>query len=351
MGNSPDHSGSSSASSIEKARQRKDAPFFLWRHLNKLRWLSLSIVFVMLILIPLFSIYQTYIAAHAYDLLFPNEKMLYDTVEMITEPFISDPETQLDLVKGNTWSGTLFGYKLTDPLAIISQIAASKSIYWPFVLTGLIPLIFTLLFGRFYCGWICPASFLYELNSTVGLWLEKAGLKIGKRHFNKNIKYVILAMGLVLSMITSAVMASIIYPPAILGREIYYAIALSGFGTGIIFFVGTLLFDLLVSRRGFCRYLCPGGALYSLLGRYRLFRIKRIVEHCNDCAKCNAVCEFGLDPLRDHFGQECNNCSACIAVCPTDAMTFVVSIKDYPEQGPGHLGKKYRREHTESVND
>ena len=108
--------------------------------------------------------------------------------------------------------------------------------------------------------------------------------------------------------------------------------------------VATLLFDLLVSRRGFCRYLCPGGALYSLLGRYRLVRIRRIVETCNDCAKCNAVCEFELDPLRDGFGQECNNCSACIAVCPTDALTFTLRITDFPAQGPGHLGRQYRRE-------
>jgi len=99
----------------------------------------------------------------------------------------------------------------------------------------------------------------------------------------------------------------------------------------------------LVSRRGFCRYVCPGGALYSLLGRYRLFRIRRIVENCNDCAKCNAVCEFGLDPLRDNFGQECNNCTACIAVCPTDALTFRIKIADDYNQGPGHLGKKYKQ--------
>jgi len=68
------------------------------------------------------------------------------------------------------------------------------------------------------------------------------------------------------------------------------------------------------------------------------------VENCNDCAKCNAVCEFGLDPLRDDFGQECNNCSACIAICPTDALTFAIRITDVPNQGPGHLGHQYARQ-------
>jgi ferredoxin-type protein NapH len=83
--------------------------------------------------------------------------------------------------------------------------------------------------------------------------------------------------------------------------------------------------------------------LYSLLGRYRLLRIQRIVSKCNDCQKCNVVCEFGLDPLRDGFGQECNNCTACIAVCPTDALEFKIAVKDIPYQGPGHLGHDYRR--------
>jgi len=96
-----------------------------------------------------------------------------------------------------------------------------------------------------------------------------------------------------------------------------------------------------VARRGFCRYLCPGGALYSLLGSFRLFRIQRKVEVCNDCAKCNAVCQFGLDPLRDKFTNECNNCTACIQACPTDALGFSISIKDKSYQGPGQLGKHF----------
>ncbi len=174
----------------------------------------------------------------------------------------------------------------------------------------------------------------------------QAGLKLGHRRFDKRIKYVVLALGLILSAATGSVTVAAVYPPAIVGRESYYVIAQGGFGAGTVFFLATLLFDLLVARRGFCRYLCPGGALYSLLGRYRLVRIRRIVESCNDCGKCNAVCEFELDPCRDGFGQECNNCTACIAICPTDALTFDLRLTDHPEQGPGHLGRRYRDDHA-----
>lgn len=323
---------------------RSAKPFFLWRHLNKLRWVVLTLVFLMLVLLPLLHVYQTYVAARAYDLLPPSERQLYDAMELVTSPFVTDPASQLDAIKGNTWSGTFWGFKLSDPLAVAGQIAATWSVYWPFVVSALIPILFTAILGRFFCGWICPATFLYELNTNLGAWLRWAGLKTGNKQFDKRLKYSVLAAGLVLSALSGSIMVAAIYPPAVIGREIYYAIALGGFGSGMIFFVGTLLFDLLVARRGFCRYLCPGGALYSLIGRYRVVRIRRIVETCNDCAKCNAVCEFGLDPLRDNFGQECNNCTACIAICPTDALDFTIRLTDYPHQGPGHLGREYRKQ-------
>ncbi len=318
-------------------------PQYLLRHLNKLRWFSLLTVFLMLILLPFLHLYQTYEAAHAYDLLAPQEKLISDTMQALTEPFVNDPAEDLDQVKGNTWSGTLFGLKLSDPLAVVGQMAAGLTLYWPFILTALIPILLTLVLGRFYCGWICPATLLYELNDNLGAWLKKAGLPITRRRLDKRLKYLVLAVGLVLSALAGSVLFATLYPPAIVGREIYYAVALGGFGGGAVFFMLTMLFDLMVARRGFCRYICPGGALYSMLGRFRLFRIRRVVENCNDCAKCNVVCQFGLDPLHDDFGQECNNCSACIAVCPTDALKFTVKTVDVTFQGPGHLGQQYRK--------
>ena len=317
------------------------------RHLNKLRWLVLTLVFALLVLLPMISLYQTYVAAHGYDLLSPSQQHFYDFMETITSPFTEDPVDGLNGIKGTTWSGRFFGLQLSDPLAVLGQMAAGFTLYWPFLLSALIPVVATVLLGRFYCGWICPATFLYELNSNVAALLRRAGLRFGHTRLDRRIKYLVLALGLILSATFGSVLVAMIYPPAIIGRELYYAIALDGFGVGAVFFVLTLLFDILVARRGFCRYLCPGGALYSLLGRYRLLRIRRDVTQCNDCVKCNAICEFGLDPMRDDFGQECNNCTACIAVCPTDALSFTRAIHDLPNQGEGHLSPRYRRLQTQ----
>ncbi|MEE8482928.1 MAG: 4Fe-4S binding protein [Acidiferrobacterales bacterium] len=326
-------------------------PSYPGRHLNKLRWLTLSTVFLMLVLLPFLYLYQTYVAAHAYDLLLANEKLIYNVMAAITDPFVFDPEHDLDAIKGTTWSGRFFGLQISDPLAVVGQISASLSFNWTFFLTALIPIAATVLLGRFFCGWICPASFIYELNETLSNWLRKVGVPLGDKRFDRRFKYLVLAAGAALSAISGSVLYAGIYPPAIVGREIYYAIAQAGFGVGAVFFLFTLLFDLMVSRRGFCRYLCPGGALYSMLGRYRVVRIQRVATQCNDCQKCDAVCEFGLAPMKDDFGQECNNCSACIAVCPTDALKFKLALHDISYAGPGHLGHNYRRQQQEESHE
>ncbi len=314
------------------------------KHLNKIRWVSLSVIFFMLILLPILSLYQNFVAAHAtYNHLSSSEKILFDLMNMLTSLFMSNPEEQLDLIKGTTWSGQIFGIKVSDPLAVLSQMAAGKEFYWPFILTACIPVILSILLGRFFCGWICPATLLYELNSNIGFLLNKLGFNVGNKKFDKRIKYLVLIICLIASTYTGSVVVANIYPPAVIGREIYFSIALAGFSLGTLFILFTLAFDLLISRRAFCRYLCPGGALYSLLGRYRVLRVKREVTTCSDCGKCNSVCEFALNPMRDDVGQECNNCSACIAQCPTESITFTLSFSDAKDQGSGHLSKQYRQ--------
>ncbi len=78
------------------------------RHLNKLRWAVLILVFAMLILLPYLHIYQNFTAAYAYDLLADSEKDVYDIMEWLTSSFVSDPSRDLNAIKGTTWSGTFF---------------------------------------------------------------------------------------------------------------------------------------------------------------------------------------------------------------------------------------------------
>lgn len=320
------------------------------KYLNAVRWLSLSIVFFSLILIPFLYLYQTYEARHAYDQLTTYEKSVHTAMQSLSAPFVNDPVKDLNLIKGSTWTGIFLGLAISDPLAVVSTLSAEKTIFWPFLLSALIPIIVTMLLGRIFCGWICPATFLYELNDKLRAGLKRLGLIPGNKRFDFNIKYYVLLAGIILSAVFgTATLFAIIYPPAIIGRELNYAIALGGIGSGVLFLLMTLFFDLLISRRSFCRYFCPGGALYSLLGRFRLLRIQRKVEACDDCADCINACQFGLNPLHDNFGQECNNCTACISACKPDALGFTIAINDKEYQGIGHRSKHWIKHNPDTV--
>ena len=313
-----------------------------WKHINALRWFIMVLAFTPLIFLPYATVYQHFLAAHAYDLLSTADQRIYDAMYWLTGSFITDAK-QLDIVKGTTWSATFWGYKISDPLAMFGQLSARGHIFWPLVVSAALPVALTIVFGRFFCGWICPANLIYEITDKIAGYLQAAGLSRGDKRFDPRIKYAVLAIGIVASAWIGTVAMSAIYPPAIIGRESYYYIASSAIGSGTAFFALTLLFDILVARRGFCRYVCPGGALYSLLGRYRMLRVQRKVELCNDCTKCNKACMFELNPMADGFGQECNNCAACIAVCPTGSLTFALKSRDCAPQGPGHLGAMHKR--------
>lgn len=332
---------------------------FLQKNLNKLRYLSLSLVFFLLILLPCISLYQNFALAHAYDLLDKDQKFFYDIMFSLTSPFTNEPSEALK-VSGTTWSAEFWGYKVSDPLAVLTYL--SNQVYYrsgdgqdlalnmPFILTAAIPFLLSIFIGRYFCAWICPASLMYELNNNLSLLLRtrlennlsKYNLINKNTPISRQIKYWVLGLGLTISAVFGISVFTLIYPPLLVGRELFYGIALSGFSSGALFLLASLVFDFLFAQRGFCRYLCPGGALYSLLGRFRLLRVQREVSSCTNCTSCIAVCEFGLNPMTDSFGQECTNCTACIASCPTDSLSFNIKWKDQAYQGDGHQSRTYK---------
>jgi ferredoxin-type protein NapH len=149
----------------------------------------------------------------------------------------------------------------------------------------------------------------------------------------------LLAIGLGLTALLAVPVLGYVYPPAVLSREIHdfvfalfdraehgrFGLWLGGTSWMTAVIGSIVAIELFVSRRWWCRYVCPGGALYSLLGTARPLRVKLRHERCTECALCVAACPMGLNPMKNEMGVECDNCGVCISSCEDDALGYGVA--------------------------
>ncbi len=237
-----------------------------------------------------------------------------------------DPQRLLDDNKGTIWSMRIAGWDLTDPLAAAEAIAATHSIYRPLVTSILIPVVLTLLLGKVFCSWICPGNLLFEVAGKLRRLLRFAEIPPAEVEFSRKNKYVLLAVGLAVAAVVGLPIFALVYPPAAVSRLIHAWI----FGTSL---AGTLLVlglivvvEVVVSPRWWCRTMCPGGALYGLIGWPRLLRVKLDAARCTQCRECVPVCQPGLDPVYESDGIECDNCGQCVRHCPERALRYTLAL-------------------------
>ncbi len=231
---------------------------------------------------------------------------------------VADTEPVTTLVRGSTWTFRLGPVVISDPLAGWDFAAATRTLVDPFLLTILAPVLLTMLLGRVFCGWICPADVLFELGSKAR---EFAGIETDVK-FLRSTKYAVLVLGGLASAWLGSQSLAEIYPPRLMAGEVYGWIWYHQFGIGAWFLLLVLALEIFVSKRFWCRYVCPGGALYTWLGSRRLVRLRVDRELCDGCRECEPACEFGLKPEAKDVGPECNNCGACLPSCPTHALSL-----------------------------
>jgi polyferredoxin len=90
-----------------------------------------------------------------------------------------------------------------------------------------------------------------------------------------------------------------------------------------IFLVSVLL--NLIWPRFYCRFVCPLGALFGVLGRFALWRIGKSREDCTDCQLCEKNCEGACQPTSQIRIAECVLCLNCMDDCHHGLMGYHIA--------------------------
>jgi cytochrome c oxidase accessory protein FixG len=254
-------------------------------------------------------------------------------------------------------------------------------IFWPqdfflFVLALLTFMVFivlfTVVFGRVFCGWACPQTiFLEMVFRKIEIWIEGDHLKRKKldegpltteKIVKKTFKH---SLYLAISFLIANIFLAYIIGSDNLIKIIKEPVSahLSGF---ISIWVFTFVFYLVFSkmRELVCTVACPYGRLQGVLldnesiivaydynrGEPRGKRVKGAENQkgdCIDCKLCVDVCPTGID-IRNGTQLECVNCTACIDACDMvmekiDRPTRLIGFKSEDEiksKKPFHLNKR-----------
>lgn len=235
-------------------------------------------------------------------------------------------------IMGNLSSSLIMGtIPLSDPYAVLQMFLAGAVITLDLALgAALLLLFYGIVGGRAFCSYVCPVNMITDAANALRRKLEINRVE-SKLFFSRSVRYWVLGMSLVISLMMGVAAFEFISPISMVHRGIIFGMGF-GWSAALIIF----LFDLFVLKNGWCGHICPLGGFYSLVGRFSLLRVHHYEEKCTLCMKCKAICPesqvlfmVGKESIPVLSG-ECTNCARCIEVCEDDALEF--SIRDFAKR-------------------
>ncbi len=225
---------------------------------------------------------------------------------------------------------------------------------FPFIAIAVIALG-SLIFGRTFCGWVCPFGYISDIVSMLG---KKKRVPHGINESISNFAIFLAFMFIFIDFsigynqaVGSSIYgyfgdfarepSSIISPTTTLFSMLYWYFKLGKapgldnlnvllsypwtFWFRIIILIIAVVINFYIPR-AWCRYVCPLGGLMGIGSQFKLMKIWRDPARCDEslCGQaCVKACPMGV-PILDYKGhianRLCISCGKCIDVCPTNAI-------------------------------
>lgn len=174
-------------------------------------------------------------------------------------------------------------------------------------------LLLTMLFGRLFCGYLCPIGAVQELMYR----LPGRKIQLGHKTLAMAIRLVLLGVIAIAGIVWSISLLSYV------GIDTFFHLNV----TSMFFLVFLAIVAVsIVVYRPFCRLICPYGALLSLAARKSVFKLWRN-DTCIECGKCERICPTD-EAKQGDLKQECYLCDRCREICPVDAIAYRRRMKD-----------------------
>ncbi|MFA5027510.1 MAG: 4Fe-4S binding protein [Candidatus Methylomirabilota bacterium] len=245
-------------------------------------------------------------------------------------------------------------YLRLDPLLLLGAVVAERA-WIARALWALPLLVATLLFGRFFCGYLCPLGAILDFFDPLFHGGRRRRPPAPEAAW-RQVRFALLAV-IGAAALGGLSLAYLLDPIALLTRTFTYVFApaaavIANLGLDLVrpaavrlgwidlaylslpqpayftalatavLFAGIVALGR-VAPRFWCRYLCPLGALLSLTAPLSLFR-RRATAECTACNRCRSACPVGAivegaDPVSP---RDCLLCRRCAEACPHKAVRF-----------------------------
>ncbi len=245
-------------------------------------------------------------------------------------------------------SGSVSSYFAKPPGAEAFLPISSFMSFYYFILTGVINsvhpagfflffaiLVISFIYGKSFCGWVCPVGFISEY---VGAFGDKIWKKLFGRVYKlpriidyplRSIKYLILGFFVWAILTMSAEqLKEFLNSPYNKVADLklwYFFIDITRYSLTVIMVIFLLSIPI---KHFWCRYLCPYGALLGIFSLLSLNKIKREKRSCIDCKLCTEACPASIKVHKVNYviSDECTTCLSCVDVCPVDNTLFLQNI-------------------------